>query len=439
VVVHQPVKTEKLSEEYFVSVNGREVPVYVAQLSPYIQSVTGWDENYSFTSFESSGTVTVTVRSSQPLKAFTIRPIEQEIPVQLDGNTATFTLPRNGNFVIERNGHGRKDPLLLFANPVEVNPPKAGDPGVIFFGPGHHDAGFISLASNQTLYIAGGAVVTGAVKARGENIKIRGRGILQNEGNPYNGHNMIHLDRCRNVSIEGIILRKKSQEWTVRPDHSDGIVISNLKICGGYGDNDDGIDPVNTRNMVVEDCFIRSKDDCMAFKGIGDRTNHCENITVVRTSLWCDQFCCILLGDESSAEFMRNITFKDCHVLFMSFEGNPKKFLMMHPGDGMHMENIRFENIAIHGEGQTHNFIEMSCENNVYSQTKEVGSMKNIFLKNVTVTGLPGGYDIVIKGFDATHTIEGVTFENCSILGQPLTADSPNLHLGGFIKDIEFK
>lgn len=65
---------------------------------------------------------------------------------------------------------GRKGPLLLFANPPEVDPPKPEAPGVIYFGPGIHRPGRIEVASHQTLYLAAGAIVKGGVWAQGENI-----------------------------------------------------------------------------------------------------------------------------------------------------------------------------------------------------------------------------------------------------------------------------
>jgi hypothetical protein len=51
--------------------------------------------------------------------------------------------------------------LLLFANRPENNPPKHGDPNVVYFGPGIHKPERIALKAGQTLYLAGGAVVKG--------------------------------------------------------------------------------------------------------------------------------------------------------------------------------------------------------------------------------------------------------------------------------------
>ena len=54
----------------------------------------------------------------------------------------TFGRPRK----LSIEPDGKKGPLLLFANPLEKDAPKAGEPGVIYFGPGVHKPGKIDVA-----------------------------------------------------------------------------------------------------------------------------------------------------------------------------------------------------------------------------------------------------------------------------------------------------
>ena len=81
---------------------------------------------------------------------------------------------------------------------------------------------------------------------------------------------MIDLKDCTHARVEGIVVRKNSRGWTLVTEQCDDVVVSNVKICGSFYGNDDGIDPVNSRNMTIEDCLIRTKDDCLAFKGMDD-------------------------------------------------------------------------------------------------------------------------------------------------------------------------
>lgn len=452
VVTYPAVPDEPLSQEYQVEVEGRSAPVYTAAMHPAYQQRfhLNWDPTYSFASFDCAGRVTVKVTSAKPLTALSIRPAAPAIPCAIAGKVATFTLEKPGQYLIERNGNGRKDPLLLFVNPVETERPKAGDPGVLYFGPGRHTPGMINLTSNQTLYIDGGAVVTGSIRARGENIKILGRGLLENKapwrpgppsvenaGSIYGGY-MIRLDHCTRVRIEGIVLRKNSRGWTVKTEGCDGVTMSYAKICGSANYNDDGVDPCNTRNMTIEDCLIRTFDDALAFKGLSAADGNCENITVSRSIIWSDKCCAMLFGDECRAPFMRNITVKDCFLPYISIENTPKKFVMLHSGEEMKMENLRFENIVMHGEGQDKNLIEMSCEFNRYSKAKVPGQIRNITFKNIKLEGKPGPYTILFKGYDEKHAIDGVNFENFTINGTPLGAQSPNVKIQKFARNIKF-
>jgi hypothetical protein len=434
-----------LSEVYAVYVNDEKIPVYSTPVEESYHNIPHLkvDKTYSFTSFDCDGPVKVRVVCTEPVSELSVRSVDKKVPVKINGKEASFTLNGTGNFLIEKNGKGRKDPLLLFANPRETNIPDKNDPDVIYFGKGLHNAGLISLRSNQTLYIEAGAIVTGKVEARGDNIRICGRGILENtgekEGDEYYRSHLISLEACKNVTLEGIILNKKSRGWTTLVKGCDGVHVNYVKICGSRAGNDDGFDPVNSKNMMIENCLIRTADDCLAFKGMDDERSNCENITVRHCMLWSDRCCAILLGDECRADFMRNIVVEDCFIPYLSCEGFPKKFLMLHAGEEISIEKIRLENIEIGGEGQERNYIEMTCEYNRYSKTKTAGNIRDILLKNVHLTGDEGGYHIVMRGYDQQHIVESVTFENCTMNGKSLSQSYPGLQFGDFVKNIRFK
>ena len=70
-----------------------------------------------------------------------------------------FRLDKPCQLSIEPGGSLRH-PLHLFANPLEKDVPAPNAPGVRYYGPGFHEVGEIDLVSNETVYIAGGAVVS---------------------------------------------------------------------------------------------------------------------------------------------------------------------------------------------------------------------------------------------------------------------------------------
>jgi hypothetical protein len=111
---------------------------------------------------------------------------------------------------------------------------------------------------------------------------------------------------------------------------------------------------------------------------------------------------------------------------------------MLHAGEEMKMENLRFESITMHGEGQDKNLIEMSCDFGRYSKTKVPGHIRDITFKNITLEGQPGPYTILLNGHDEQHLIDGVSFQNFRINGAQLNAKSTNLMIQKFVQSIKF-
>ncbi len=100
-----------------------------------------------------------------PLSTVNIRPQSARITPTVRGDTLRFRVPRPVNLSIEFAGNLTR-PLFLFAAPPEQDAPKPDAPGVRYFAPGKvYDVGRLKLASGESIYIAGGAVVRGTILA----------------------------------------------------------------------------------------------------------------------------------------------------------------------------------------------------------------------------------------------------------------------------------
>ena len=370
----------------------------------------------------------------KPLYKLVIRPLSAGIKPKIERNTATFTINKPSKLSIEPDG--RIEPLLIFANPPEINPPKQGDPNVIYFGPGIHKPVNITLSSGQTLYIAGGAIVKGAMAVSGDNIKVKGRGILC--GNDWQWRKgpgrMLGMTEATNVTVDDIILRG-SWGWTMPIYNCDSVAITNVKLVCSKNPNDDGIDPCNSQRVYIRDCFIRTDDDCIAMKGIklGSDNDNVEYITVENCILWSDRARIFLLGHESRAPFMRDITLRNLEIIHYSMTP-----FLFEPGEDMRLENVFVEDVRLHGEGQNE-FIRLKPVVNQYMRKKVPGFIKNVRFKNVFITGKPGGYRVQLEGADAAHTVDDVSFENVAILGEPLTRATPGVSVGRNVRNVRFE
>jgi len=351
---------------------------------------------------------------------------------------------KEGKKIRRKEAKKRRLPLLLFANPPEKDQPKPDDINVLYFGPGAHQAGRIELKSNQTLCIAGGAVVKGGVDATGENIRICGRGIL--DGGDYARFKgptkyPVSLVNCTNAIVEGIIIRD-SWCWTLVPSGCDGVRISNVKLVASRCENSDGIDIVNCTRVVVEDSFVRTDDDCISPKGMNRGDGRAvEDMLVTRCVLWTDRAHIWRFGAECQAKAMRNIVSKDIDVLHFqdAWFGDGPMVVTLQPAEEMPMENITFENIRINGEGQKI-LLEVRPQVTRWAKLQTPGMVRNCLFKDIVFTGDSKGVvgAIVVSGPDAVHSVENVRFENIMRYGMPIIKDSPEVHVTGHTSGIVF-
>jgi len=437
-VITYPAPTgEVLSTDYEVNAADQKVDVYMARVLDPPFAGKEWDHggSYSFANFDMSGPVVVRIVSKQSLENVVIRPQSSGIqPTLLDDHTLELTLDRPHKLSIEPDG--KKAPLLLFANPLEISVPKSDDEGVIYFGPGVHKPEKIVLNSNQTLYLAGGAVVKAEVLAQGNNIRICGRGIL--DGSDWEWRkgpvgNLIAIRNSADVEINGITLRGSSH-WTIVPKNCQRVTIRNVKLCNSRVQNDDGINPCNSQDVLITDCFIRSDDDCVALKGLdfSAPNSDVERITVENSVLWCDRARIFLLGHESRAAFMRYVTLRNLDIIHFSMTA-----FLLEPGEDMRLESITAENIRIHGEGQKE-LIRLRPVVNQYMRKKVPGFIQGVRFRNVTLEGKPGEYLVQIEGADTEHDVRDVSFENVSIMGSRLTEGSSGVRIGKHTENVRF-
>ncbi|NQT00632.1 MAG: endo-polygalacturonase [Planctomycetes bacterium] len=438
-IVTYPVPAgEASSSDYQIQVADQKVETYMARVLDPPFAGKRWDYGgpYSFANFDMSGSVVVRIKSKRSLRNVVIRPQSYGIkPTLVNDHTLTLTLDRPLKISVEPDG--KKSPLLLFANPIETDAPKASNEDVVYFGPGVHKPEKIVLGSNQILYLAGGAVVKAEVLVKGTNIRICGRGIL--DGSDWQWRtgpvgNLIAIRNSTDVEINGITLRGSSH-WTIVSKNSKRITVRNVKLCNSRVQNDDGINPCNSQDILITDCFIRSDDDCIALKGLdfsGENSN-VERITVENSTLWCDRARIFLLGHESRAAFMRNITFRNLDIIH--FTMTP---FLLEPGEDMRLENITIEDIRMHGEGQKE-FIRLRPVVNQYMRNKVPGFIRNVLFKNITIEGQPGDYLVQLEGADAEHNVRDITFENVSIAGAKLEKESKQVRIGKHTENLKFK
>jgi len=213
---------------------GNSVDWYLLDVEGYVPSYGG---PYWFCSFDVSGPTQVKVSTMRPLEGLKVLPESRGVSAEVHGSNTVLYGARLGQIVLEPDR--KNGPLILFANPPEATPPDKNDPNVRYFGPGLHRTDAIQLTNHQTLYFAPGAIVQGGIHARGTNITIRGRGIL--DGDAYRRFKgptryPVLLENCRDVTVEGTII-KDGWSWTSVPGGCDRVGIENVEILSARVEN----------------------------------------------------------------------------------------------------------------------------------------------------------------------------------------------------------
>lgn len=378
--------------------------------------------------YDCDGTANVEIMLEQAPETVLVRPLSAGIEPKINNGTVSFDIDRPGQYIIEFNGRA-SGAVHLFVNPIEKDIPDEDDENVIFIGPGLWDIGNFSLESNETLYISGGAVVYGAIRAEGaQNVVIRGRGIL--DGSVYESWTHpgsyarvpVSLSECEDSLIDGIICVNPNA-WTINGYKCVNTRIHNVKIISSR-QNGDGITLQSCKDVTISDSFVRSWDDSLVVKNYAGSS---DNITFSNIIVWTDLAQSCEVGYETNKGKwpkveIRNVTFEDITVLH-NFH---KPVISIHNADDAVVRNITFRNIIVEdaqmGEGdagENKQLIDIGIMSSSWSSTRERGHIRDILIENVIV--LDGKTPPVsIKGYDEEHTVENVTIRGLTVKGQSI-------------------
>ncbi len=412
------------SPDFSVKVNN--VDIWTEQVGD------GGLESLNVANYSSSGSQSITITAKSPIRKYSIRPKSRNIKANVQGRQLTFTIqgPQQIYIEIDTLPH-----LAIFANPPENILPDKNDTNVVYYGPGTYSPGVINLKSNQTIYIDGGAVVNANIRGNHlQNIKILGRGIL-------NGN--LQIGNSSNIEVEGIFMRS-TRGWTNTLINCYQSVYRNVKVFtyrSVWGL--DGINPVSSKNFLIEDCFIRTKDDCIAVKSMerfggytADDINT-DSITVRNNLLvgWshADGFT---MGFEMHGGTMQNVHVQNCDILMSSGQGRTgghSGFSIVCDGPAT-VQNIRFEDIRVEDQIEYKNLEIIATEGRRYG-TKGPGSIKGVHLKNIRWAN--ANKPFVIAGVP-NSIVEDITFENCYLNAKVLSGTKDADFQTEFVKDIKF-
>jgi hypothetical protein len=414
----------------------------------------------AFGVFEAGDPLDVTIGTTFDVRWVDIRPRSAGIAASIgpDHHTVRFMLRGAVPLTVEFNGdHTRV--VHLFGYLPEKDAPAKGSPNVRYFGPGMHEAGLIELKDNETLYLAPGAWVRGNVRSVGtRNVAILGRGVLDGSDVPMRAgtsaeekggeglRNMIYLHDTTDVRVGGITIFN-SQDWTVYLNHADHTRVDGVRILNPsarYGD--DGFDLVSSSDVLVENIFVRTNDDCVVVKNLRDVDTH--GVTVRHAVLWNmpSGGNGLEIGFEMRRQPTHDIHFEDIDLIHVE-RGSA---ISIHNGDAATVEDVSYDDIRVEDarrklfdfavvyaqygadrpatdaensrrldRGGTWDGLLRYSADEKAERSGYRGHIRNIRVNNLRVVEGSLPYSIV-AGFDAGHGVDDVRFSGLSYLSRPL-------------------
>lgn len=405
------------SKYHQVWVNGKKSFAY--QVNTKEMAADSAKSPASYTTFDFTGTVTVRVTVPGGATTAMVTPNRRGIKTSTAAGSIYFTISEPGQYTVEVNG-SPDHALHVFANAPESDVPDASDPDVIYYGPGYHEVGSMTVPSGKTLYLAGGAILH-ATKSDADNpqwsnffrrntydpmitvtnasnVTIRGRGIIDLSGLLWGEKSAIEILDSTDVRVEGVILAQTVHEG-VAAKNCDSVTVENVKVIGKE-DNTDAISFQGAGNSTIRNCFARAADDVIY---VNASSGASSSDTVEDCVIWADRTHSLGVVYSSGNE-IHDLVFRNCDVLHSyGFDPTYDIPLTVFTNDDKPVHDILFENITV--ESAKFAFIQVEVTSNSTS------TISNVTFRNVRFTGLEtvGSF---VGGHGASAPVNGVLLDH---------------------------
>jgi polygalacturonase len=202
--------------------------------------------------------------------------------------------------------------------------------------------------------------------------------------------------------------------WQIHPVLCTNVTVRGLSLIS-HGPNNDGCNPESCRDVLIENCFFDTGDDCVAVKSGRNRDGRrvgvpSENIVVRRCEMK-DGHGGVTIGSEASGG-VRNVFAEDCRMDSPNLERALR--LKTNSVRGGYIENVFMRNVAV---GQLSDAV---LRINLFYEEGDAGkfppTVRNIEMKNVT--SRKSKYALYLRGYPHAPLrdirILGCSFENAA-------------------------
>jgi polygalacturonase len=218
----------------------------------------------------------------------------------------------------------------------------------------------------------------------------------------------VQFYKCSGILLDGITIIN-SPMWVIHPVLSENITISNVSVIS-HGPNNDGCNPESSRNILIQDSFFDTGDDCIAIKSgrnaDGRRLNVASENIIVRRCTMRDGHGAVVMGSEISGN-VRNVFVEDC----IMDSPNLDRIIRIKTNSlrGGVIENIFVRNLKVGKVKQAILHVDFDYEEG--DAGDHLPAVRNIHLDNITSQNSERA--IFINAYERSP-LHGLYITNCS-------------------------
>jgi len=239
----------------------------------------------------------------------------------------------------------------------------------------------------------------------------------------------INLYKCQNILLEGFTINR-SPFWLIHPLLSENITVRGVNMVS-HGNNNDGCDPESCKNVLIEDCYFDTGDDCIAIKSGRDEDGRvwdipCENV-IVRNCTMKDGHAAVAIGSEVTGGCF-NVWVENCRMDSPNLDRIIR--IKSSAERGGEVKNVYVRNITV-GE----------CKQSILGMELKYWKVydglyppyfHNIHLENITSN--KSEYVLHLDGFDDKIQVRDIYVKNCEFNG----VTNPEVHHIIGVENIQF-
>jgi polygalacturonase len=225
---------------------------------------------------------------------------------------------------------------------------------------------------------------------------------------------LVNFVRCNRILIEDVTLLN-SPFWVIHPLLSENIVVRGVKIIND-GPNGDGCDPESCKNVLIDNCFFDTGDDCIAIKSGRNNDGRkwktpSENI-IVHNCRMKNGHGGVVIGSEISGGF-RNLFVENCEMDSPNLDRIIR--IKTNTCRGGLIENIYVRNLKVGQCREAVLMINLLYENEENCRRDFPPMVRHVWLQNIKCE--KSRYGVLISGLPDDKNVNDIHIENCKFDG----------------------